>query len=1408
MEGPVWRFTTPDIVPPSLAAGGTVPVPGSTLTTGSAVFELAFSEQVNGVDAGDLILTGDAATGALVHPPVQGPGTTWCFPVAGLTDGTLTVTLAPDPDDIEDNAGNDLAPIEWEYEVTISPGALSFDGDDFVEIPDHDAWNLAGDPFTVSCWAKFTSHDGDRSLVSHWNPDGHYGWLFYYWADQGKLVFEWSSTGSDWFLPAVPWSPVNGQWYHLAVARDDQDGLRFFVDGVQVGDTQTMTGSVYHNTAPLRIAASNTIPYGISYQFHGNLDEVRIWSTARSPDQIATNMYNRPGDDEPGLAANWRMDDGLGQVLHDFSGQGHHGRLGSTAGEDDADPAWIEGEWPYHGAVIWYRDADGDGHGSGEGGSVYGVNRPQGFAAVDGDCDDTDPDVHPGAEEVWNGIDDDCDGGIDEGLIRTFYRDADGDGFGSAASGTVETGIAPEGYVESDTDCDDADKDVNPGEIETCNGIDDDCDGAIDEGLTTTFYRDADEDGFGDPFSPLDACTQPEGYVPNRTDCDDADPDVNPGATETCNGVDDDCDGAVDEGLTTTFYRDADGDGFGDPLSPLEACTQPAGYVLDQEDCNDIDPDIHPGAVEVCNGEDDNCDGAVDEGVTTTFYRDADGDGFGDPSVTTEACTLPQGYVTGAGDCDDTRTGVHPGAEEIFCNGMDDNCDGLEECPNRPPFAPEGPTPEDLTGDVAVDEDLSWTCTDPDTGDTLTYDVYLGTDLPLTLAASDMDGATWDPGTLEAGTTYYWRVTARDAEGLETEGPVWAFTTDTPEGGTFLFHDDFNDESIDGSKWITWGNRVTEHDGMLDLEINTTDGGGFAETVEFAPLSSLKLTVTHMMHGEPSYNGIYYFERPGFEFYLEAPGDYFTVYWPKTDYGPSYYSNPAYYDKVMVKAGAMFFSDLTSSSYYDQWITSVIEYDQATGLVTLDMGGDGTQDFTVNIPEASRHPVYKVRISGYGWWTGHRHRVDDFRLESDSAAPGEPPNEPADPGPADGAVDVGVNADLSWTGGDPDTGDAVAYDVYFGTDPVPPLAAVKLTGSTFDPGALTVAATYYWRVVARDAAGNVTPGPVWSFTATGVDSGAPTPPSGVTAQPGPGAWTNDTLVEVSWQPGGDPGGLGVAGYSLLWDETPSTVPDAIVDTTDSTAVSPALEEGQDHYLHMVTVDLAGNISEAVHLGPFMIDTTVPEAVVTYSVTVPTSGNVTAEVMLNEGFVTSPGGITHTFGENDQWVFIFADEAGNTGEVTAVVDWIDRTPPEIAVTGIPEAGISGAAASIMISGTDAVSYRFRLDGGEYGEPFPIDQPIVLAGLSEGPHTLVVIGCDAVGNWQTEDTAVVITWEVNHVAAGDINDDGGVDLADAILCLQVVSGTLPAEPVHTLSDLDGDKRVGLTEAVWVMRTIADE
>ncbi|MBA3649609.1 MAG: sulfatase-like hydrolase/transferase [Chitinophagales bacterium] len=255
-------------------------------------------------------------------------------------------------------------------------------------------------------------------------------------------------------------------------------------------------------------------------------------------------------------------------------------------------------------------------------------------------------------------------------MQSVYYQDADGDGYGNPDISKKST-TAPSGYVLMSGDCNDNNASQHPGVLEICNSIDDNCNGQIDEGVKSTFYSDADNDGYGNPSFFTVACNAPTGYVSNDLDCNDANLSIHPGAAENCNGIDDNCNWETDEGVKFIYYADADADGYGNANNSTSACSVPNGYVLNSSDCNDANARINPNSTEVMNGIDDDCDGLTDE--KSTFYADQDHDGFGNPDVSTEGDSVLNGYVADHTDCDDLNANIHPGASEA-CNGIDDNC--------------------------------------------------------------------------------------------------------------------------------------------------------------------------------------------------------------------------------------------------------------------------------------------------------------------------------------------------------------------------------------------------------------------------------------------------------------------------------------------------------------------------------------------------------------------------------------------------------------------------------------------------------------------------------------------------------------------------------------------------------------
>jgi hypothetical protein len=239
-----------------------------------------------------------------------------------------------------------------------------------------------------------------------------------------------------------------------------------------------------------------------------------------------------------------------------------------------------------------------------------------------------------------------------------------------------ETDRDGDGFTESQGDCDDYDAQVSPDAAELCDDVDNNCDGEIDEGVTLTLYADTDGDGFGDDANTQEACVPGDGWVEVGGDCDPTDADTYPEAAERCDNADNDCDGDIDEDIQGIWYLDADGDGFGDLAGEIESCDPGDEYVDNADDCNDEAAEAYPGAEEVCDELDNDCNGVVDDGVTTTYYQDADLDGEGDIAIPVQACEEPEGYASNGDDCDDGDATVNTAATEL-CDEIDNDCDGV-----------------------------------------------------------------------------------------------------------------------------------------------------------------------------------------------------------------------------------------------------------------------------------------------------------------------------------------------------------------------------------------------------------------------------------------------------------------------------------------------------------------------------------------------------------------------------------------------------------------------------------------------------------------------------------------------------------------------------------------------------------
>ncbi len=299
---------------------------------------------------------------------------------------------------------------------------------------------------------------------------------------------------------------------------------------------------------------------------------------------------------------------------------------------------------------------------------VFGGKHPYTFAWSNGSTDQSPDSLNANVYSVtvtdFVGATQTMSFTVSPGAVpTTWYLDFDGDTFGNGLEDSLSC-TQPVNFVSNNIDCNDALTAINPAAQEICDGgIDNDCDGLADNADPSvigqgTYYSDLDGDGFGAGAAIL-SCTAPANSSVNNLDCNDANNLINPNATEICsNLVDDNCNGQTDEGCSSnTYYRDFDMDTYGDATQSISSSNPvpPAGYVSNANDCNDNNNAIHPGATELCNNIDDNCNGNIDEGLA--------------PITATITSTSAQfGYCPG-GSVTLTASPANPGSTFLWSNG-------------------------------------------------------------------------------------------------------------------------------------------------------------------------------------------------------------------------------------------------------------------------------------------------------------------------------------------------------------------------------------------------------------------------------------------------------------------------------------------------------------------------------------------------------------------------------------------------------------------------------------------------------------------------------------------------------------------------------------------------------------------
>jgi len=631
--------------------------------------------------------------------------------------------------------------------------SLEFDGTRHVTVPSSADLDMTA-AITLEAWVEFGSdpHAWGQSRSYIMDRSGSYR----LWYSSGG---EGNSEPDQFFCDLWSWEGVNtdhdaweaNRWYHIACSWDGATAT-IYVDGV-VSNSVSLAKTLPSTSADLTLGVGTEASSG----WVGHLDEVRLWSVARTQDQLREAICALDGS-EAGLAGGWDFEEGAGQIVGDAFGLAGDGFLGHDANVEAEDPDWsaeaaecfafewcdgldndgdgeVDEEGDLIGAPAWYPDVDGDGWGD-DANPVFACDQPVDHLPDGGDCDDADPAIHPGAEDVCDGIDNNCDGLVDGHGAASLYFDGGDDMVHVGDDPVLDiTGpITMEAWVYSENP--NSDEPVLAKEYAgglqqywfgvfyngfglllgdgNSWGLDARSSGQIDantwthiasvwDGLNWANYQDgmlmesgtysgtvptSDEpltiginsgydytrfqgyitdvrlwnvartlDQIRDDMIELDDTTGLVGWWPmdetegqiaydesghgfdgqlgNDPAADSRDPtwsgELPVCEFEWCDGADNDGDGLVDDDDPDVmdpvpWYVDADGDGYGAGGAAFEACDGGVGHADVDGDCDDADPAHHPGAVEVLDGLDNDCDGYVDEHGITSLYFDGSDD--------------------------------------------------------------------------------------------------------------------------------------------------------------------------------------------------------------------------------------------------------------------------------------------------------------------------------------------------------------------------------------------------------------------------------------------------------------------------------------------------------------------------------------------------------------------------------------------------------------------------------------------------------------------------------------------------------------------------------------------------------------------------------------------------------------
>jgi len=435
---------------------------------------------------------------------------------------------------------------------------------------------------------------------------------------------------------------------------------------------------------------------------------------------------------------------------------------------------------------------------------------------------------------------------------------------------------------------------------------------------------------------------------------------------------------------------------------------------------------------------------------------------------------------------------------------------------NNPPYTPSNPNPANGSSGIDINSDLSWDGGDPDSGDNVYYDIYFGTDpAPPFMETigpypAEQIEISWDPGTLEYSTQYYWWIIPYDDHICGMPSPVWEFTTEElPNDPPFIPSnpDPANDSTgVSINLDLSWDGGDPDLGDFVyyDIYFGIDTIPPFIKTI--GPYSSNQIQIT-WDPGTLEYSTHYYWQivaHDTFEHFSDGPIWNFITEeepnsppFPPSNPDPDNGSTDVNINKILGWTGGDPDGDQVT---YDVYFGTVTPPPKLVSNQTGTTYNPGTMSYnTMYYWQIVAWDIHEASTQGPIW---------EFTTEEE---PNNPPYPPSDPNPEHGAIDVSVDEDLSWIGGDPDSGDTVTYDIYFGTITPPPKVVDNQSETVYHPGTMSYSTKYYWQIVAWDIHNASTEGPIWNFTTEEPGNNPP----GIPIISGPAASAPEMILQFS-----------------------------------------------------------------------------------------------------------------------------------------------------------------------------------------------------------------------------------------------------------------------------------------------------